>query len=625
MKVFKVLALLFFIFAVNKSFAQTITNGDFDTSGLQGWTCTSGVSTDAANAQWSYGKCAKLARGTDSIYQKVTGVVPLSIWYTMDPSSMVYVKTSDANTQVSLFIYFYNAKDSLLMSYVSTPTTATSSSYKGLDVNLLVPVTCSYAKVGVKGYSSNTGSIYVDNCASVIVKDETVKPTTVDLKQYMRPFWASDTIYSETVLMYQPTGASTYTGNLLFTPKSIISVQNYSQTKTYTNGTDYSVSGNTITQVGNQFTTDKQNLTQAYLNSTINSGCSSNCMSYLPGRCVVVTYVPERDYSTFASQTLKPRLSSLPRTAAKLSNKQPLNIVALGMSITRGFNVSSYSGDAKSPAQAPYMPPYNTLFATELSRLTGSTVTMNNAGMPGMDSKWMVDNVQSYVNPLKPDLVILDMGMNDIWFNDSVVFKTNMQNTISKIKAKCPNAEFILLSNMLFDPGYTLSTLSNPDNMLKRMYSYNRMNKSLEAAGIICVDMTTISHILYSKKKPKDCVSNALHPNDYLARWYAQALVSQFVDFHTSVDNVYDYSNFVNIYPNPVSEGNFSVDLGEIYDSSNAQLSFFDITGKLITNVTQSSRVTDYKANNLNLDKGIYIVNIKIGDKVANKKLLINN
>ncbi|MBS1504611.1 MAG: hypothetical protein JST32_21305, partial [Bacteroidetes bacterium] len=42
--------------------------------------------------------------------------------------------------------------------------------------------------------------------------------------------------------------------------------------------------------------------------------------------------------------------------------------------------------------------------------------------------------------------------------------------------------------------------------------------------GVVNLDMYAISSFLYDHKKPKDCIVNPMHPNDYLARWYAQGL-----------------------------------------------------------------------------------------------------
>lgn len=66
------------------------------------------------------------------------------------------------------------------------------------------------------------------------------------------------------------------------------------------------------------------------------------------------------------------------------------------------------------------------------------------------------------------------------------------------------------------------------------------------------------------------------------------------------------------VYPNPTS-GNFSIDLGAIYE--NSQISIIDITGKLI----DSKIMTQSQIINLSIEEpdGIYIVSIQSGDKKA--------
>ena len=54
------------------------------------------------------------------------------------------------------------------------------------------------------------------------------------------------------------------------------------------------------------------------------------------------------------------------------------------------------------------------------------------------------------------------------------------------------------------------------------------MLKSLEGPGIAVLDMTTLSETIFQRKGAKHCIANSLHPNDYLARWYAQGLTALF-------------------------------------------------------------------------------------------------
>jgi hypothetical protein len=58
------------------------------------------------------------------------------------------------------------------------------------------------------------------------------------------------------------------------------------------------------------------------------------------------------------------------------------------------------------------------------------------------------------------------------------------------------------------------------------MDGYVKALRSFVRSGIRLLDMDAISEILMERKKPKDLISDPLHPNDYLARWYAQGLLT---------------------------------------------------------------------------------------------------
>lgn len=78
-----------------------------------------------------------------------------------------------------------------------------------------------------------------------------------------------------------------------------------------------------------------------------------------------------------------------------------------------------------------------------------------------------------------------------------------------------------------------------------------------------------------------------------------------------------NFGNDLVIYPNPTS-GNFSIDLGDIYE--NSQISIIDITGKLI----DSKIMTQSQILNLSIEEpnGIYIVSVQAGDKKAVIRLI---
>src|SRR6185437_5109494 len=99
---------------------------------------------------------------------------------------------------------------------------------------------------------------------------------------------------------------------------------------------------------------------------------------------------------------------------------------------------------------------------------------------------------------------------------------------IKKVRAANPETEFLLLSNLKFDPDYVLDSDKNKAFYQGNLLGYANVLKQMETAGIINLDMTTLSGIIYSRKKAKDCLANPLHPNDYMARWYAQGMAALF-------------------------------------------------------------------------------------------------
>src|SRR5580698_9153498 len=100
----------------------------------------------------------------------------------------------------------------------------------------------------------------------------------------------------------------------------------------------------------------------------------------------------------------------LSRVIERLQAGGRVTIVAYGMSITRGMDVSGYDG------VAPYMPTYGAMFVEGLrARYPRAEIRFYNAGLPGATVAWGAEYAEDYVSPLHPDLVLVDFGMNDFW------------------------------------------------------------------------------------------------------------------------------------------------------------------------------------------------------------------
>jgi len=481
------------------------TNLGFE-AGLAGWqkgNDTDVVKINSANSH-SGTACAMLQSAGSELYQKIS-LGQLAI---MQYNS--HVKASDKGVEGYTFLRFYNAAGSLLLEYKIHP--KFTDAYQESGNYTESPPGTDYIAIGVHKTSSE-GVIYADDfTVELNVGEPAVKPKpAVNLDQYLQPFWKGDTVYNETVLMYSINGRPA-TSKLLYMPSKIISVKSFDLKTEFANNTDYSLKGNVITRAA-----------YSAMPYRADTSFSAKDLSWynLQSQWVAVTYT-HKDKWTGPVTTYK--ATSLPTAMAKLTAKKPLTIVAYGMSITRGMDVSGYDN------VAPYMPPYVNLFTYALQQSFGyNDITLYNAGLPGSRVDWAAQYAETYINPLHPDLVILDFGMNDFWQYSPTQFKGFIQTIISKIKAANPAVEFLLLSNMKFDPAYVLDSDKYKNFYTSNLAGYNTVLQQLQGPGVVNLDMTSLSDYIYHHKKAKDCIVNPLHPNDYMARWYAQGMAALFI------------------------------------------------------------------------------------------------
>ena len=339
----------------------------------------------------------------------------------------------------------------------------------------------------------------------VLVRDDTVSeshPPEVNLDAAMERYWYEMVIPHETVLMESIKGAPP-AGILLFPPRRVISVQDYSLKTTYIEGKDYRVTLSGIEAVpgGNLPTVKDTDFPQADLQWTD-----------LQGKHVVVTYEKIWDGPYVLHPEPSPHLAG---TRALLQSKRPVRIVAFGDSITLGIGTSRYSH------RPPYQPTWAELVERQLREdYKNSHVKLFNTALGGMTSDWAKEVAPEAVAALKPDLVIIAFGMNDFWWMPADHFIANVKAVMASVKKRAPKAEFLLIAPMKFDPQYAREA-QYPD----RLDSYGPALRALESRGVAVLDMTSITKELYGLKKPKDFLSDPLHPNDFLARIHAQWIV----------------------------------------------------------------------------------------------------
>jgi lysophospholipase L1-like esterase len=503
-------------------------------SGLTGWTRLGKPKNIRADTTHPYkgSFCVRIGTSNGGIMKRVDAgplsIVQFNAWFRSDRPGV----------KGNSFMQFYNADHHLLLEYKSP--ILSSADWQTTGNYTETPAGTAYMTIGIEKASSEKTSAGKNspagtspaqaskakdsgNSKSYLYADEftvdinigvsrTPHQPTCDLDQYLRPFWQSDTIFNETILLYSADGQAA-SGRLLYQPDEILSVRSFDGRITYTKGVDYDQQRNTITR--------RANSRMPFRTDTSFDRKKDFAWYDLQSQWVIVTYTHKDPWTGPVPGYKGDRL---PHTLAKLRTRSPLKIAAFGMSITRGLNVSSYD------STPPYMPPYVDLFTYRLKKIYGyEDIEMYNAGLPGSVSDWGAQYADKYINPLHPDLVILDFGMNDFWKYDPEQFKGFIQTMMEKIRAGNPEVEFLLLSNLLFAPDYILDTNDKKGFYTGNMLGYNKVLQQMEGAGVADLDMTTLSDTLYHRKAPKDCLANPLHPNDYMARWYAQGMAAIFI------------------------------------------------------------------------------------------------
>ncbi len=416
--------------------------------------------------------------------------------YDIGPLSLMsYDMRVKGNTRGYTFLRCFDLADSLLLEYRVPVSGGVVHSGNYTET----PPGTAYVRIGVSaGLSFDSLAVELN-----VGEQKPAHAPLCDLRAYMRPFWKGDTVYNETVLLLSGEG------RLLYQPDRILSVRNYGLDTVYRAGVDYRVEGRRIVR-----------LPGSPMRWRPDGSFDNKDLAWfdLQSQWVVVSYVHSDRWRGPVPVYSGERL---PRVVERLKAGERVTIVAYGMSITRGMDVSGYDG------VAPYMPTYAALFVAGLrARYPRADIRLYNAGLPGSTVAWGAQYAENYVAPLHPDLVLLDFGMNDFWRMPPAEFGDSTKTILRKVRGLVPGVEFILVSNMKFDPAYVVDSDTNKAFYMGNMVGYHSVLASLEGPGIAGLDMTDISDVLYREKKAKDCIVNPLHPNDYMARWYAQGLVA---------------------------------------------------------------------------------------------------
>lgn len=343
-----------------------------------------------------------------------------------------------------------------------------------------------------------------------------IAAVTYDSRQYLTPYWDSDTMFNETVLMVSDSGKPPVS-TLLFPPLAIQSVRNAGLDTVFREGVDWTYANGKLTLPPGSKAASMTMAelypsvaTPGWVQSKVGGG---NVLfqegHYFHDRQLAITYTHARNL--WKGPIPKFAETTLPKTLAKLAKGEPIKFVFLGNSITAGYNASAFVG------AAPNMPPYAGLVVENLKANYASAVTFKNVAVAGKDAAWGLANADTLVTSEHPDLTVISFGMNDGAAKvPPDTFLTRVKAIMAKVKAGNPAVEFILVAPMTANPETFFAGYQT---------SYLPKLQTLVGPGVDVVDMSGTHLELLKHKGYRDMTGNNVnHPNDFLHRWYAQEM-----------------------------------------------------------------------------------------------------
>lgn len=360
-----------------------------------------------------------------------------------------------------------------------------------------------------------------------------------DVQKYTSPVWEGNIIYNEAVYPIEgQDGSTTYT--LMYTPDEVKSVYDATFSHLYREGIDYVVEGNQLTllpggaipTVDYEYIHPQSNPNNygwdRYYNRTAAGdgkweywGQSSEFFAgYLN-----VTYTHSDTWQGWVPEN---KADALPGTKEKIENNEQMNVVFFGDSITGGANSSSYRDIY------PYAEYWNEQIIRKLKESYGCTnISDYYSSVGGSSASGMVSELGSGVIQYAPDLVFIAFGMNDC-MNESQdsggslervrsEYKSAIEEMILQVRAQYPDCEFVLVSSFYANPYCHYQSYFDAcrDALLELEEAYD---------GVVCADVTSLQASMLEYKDYLDFSGdNMCHPNDFMARLYAQVCLETIV------------------------------------------------------------------------------------------------
>lgn len=361
--------------------------------------------------------------------------------------------------------------------------------------------------------------------------EENLSCPKYDIEKYLAPYWESNIIYNEPLLMYKDENGIA-SAPLLFTPTKVLEVRSSDLKTLYKEGRDYTVDGQNIVLTGNS-RIPCQDYDEIFFDEYIqhetwpteNGATIFREGGYLHSLQIAVTYYHEEEWLGYEPEYMGDNLA---KTIAKLENGESIKIVFYGDSITQGGNASGMFNIA------PYSPTYPNLVVDMLQKAyPDAQIESHVVVMSNTDSAWAISNCKTEVFPQEPDLLIVAFGMNDS-SRSPAEFKSNQRLLRRMVQRELPDCEYIFVGTMVANDLVYIPNTTQKLNKNQPLF-YKEALLELVEEGTIAVNVTEVHEYILETKRYLDISGNNVnHPNDFVHRAYAMTICSALIENYAS-------------------------------------------------------------------------------------------
>jgi len=338
-------------------------------------------------------------------------------------------------------------------------------------------------------------------------------------KTYISPVWEGNIVYNETLMFVAENEAP-----LLYFPDEILSVLSYDLKTEFVEGIDFTVKdGKIVLTEGSRI--PSFSLEEYYPEKPIQGKCFSSNVENHPyiffsegstifQRQIHVTYRHSQQWNRF----IPSKSTKFERFLNKVTKGEPVTVLFFGDSITTGANSSGRVGCE------PFADTWMEMIVKEFKdSFKNDNINYINTAVGGKSTVWALETLQERAIDINPDLMFIAFGMND--GSRSPEEEGSLMSTIiEKFIESCPDTDIAIVSPIL--PHFRLKGFWGNQPHFEAVF------KSIcdKHCHIDLIPVTSVHKSILESKRYYDMTGNNVnHPNDFLARIYAQTAIKVFL------------------------------------------------------------------------------------------------